>query len=449
MSSGFDEPGAVVWQLALCLALTWGLIFFVLIRGISSLGKVVYFTSTFPYILLTIMLVRGVTLEGAGTGIEFYLKPDWSRLGEMQVWVDASTQIFYALSTCSGGLIAMASYNQFNNNTLRDSLIVPIVNICTSIYAGFVIFSVLGYMADQKGVTVDKVAASGPGLVFVVYPEGLSTMPGAPVWSVLFFIMMMMLGLSSMFSMAETFFVAFMDEFPNILRKTYYRTVAFRAIGCTCFYLISLPMVTQGGFYIFTIWDAYTGGFPLLIIGFVEIMTVMYIYGYKNFAEDVEMMLGRSPGIVFRAAWTVVTPLVVFAIIIFTGLNYAPPILFAGSADEYEFDAGSTAVGWLIVAFCLLVIPIYFIQHLVRAAGWKFWKWRFSTIRKESLPLDSWGPHDKRNRTGRYAKPAATNGQQPTLFSSANENNGADNPGFQADDGGVTSAEGNVEMQTF
>jgi solute carrier family 6 amino acid transporter-like protein 5/7/9/14 len=85
MSSGFDEPGAVVWQLALCLALTWGLIFFVLIRGISSLGKVVYFTSTFPYILLTIMLVRGVTLEGAGTGIEFYLKPDWSRLGEMQV----------------------------------------------------------------------------------------------------------------------------------------------------------------------------------------------------------------------------------------------------------------------------------------------------------------------------------------------------------------------------
>ena len=43
----------------------------------------------------------------------------------------------------------------------RDSLIVPIVNICTSIYAGFVIFSVLGYMADQKGVSVDKVAASG------------------------------------------------------------------------------------------------------------------------------------------------------------------------------------------------------------------------------------------------------------------------------------------------
>jgi len=124
-------------------------------------------------------------------------------------------------------------------------------------------------------------------------------------------------------------------------------------------------------------------------------------------------------------------------------------VLFADSADEYNFDAGSTAVGWLIVAFCLLVIPGAFIQHLISAAGWKFWKWRFSTIRKESLPLDSWGPHDKKNRTGRYAKPAPTNGQQPTLFSSANENNGADNQGFQPDDGGVTSAEGNVEMQTF
>jgi solute carrier family 6 amino acid transporter-like protein 5/7/9/14 len=279
MSDGFDETGVVVWQLALCLAMTWMLIFFVLIRGISSLGKVVYFTSTFPYVLLTIMLIRGVTLEGAGDGIYFYLVPDWEKLGEAGVWVDAATQIFYALSTCTGGLIAMASYNQFKNNTLRDSLIVPIVNILTSIYAGFVIFSVLGYMAVQKGVEVKDVAASGPGLVFVVYPEGLSTMPVAPLWSILFFIMMMMLGLSSMFSMAETFFCAFMDEFPNVLRKTYYRTVMFRAIGCACFYLVSLPMVTQGGFYIFTIWDAYTGGFPLLVIGFIEILTIVYVYG--------------------------------------------------------------------------------------------------------------------------------------------------------------------------
>ena len=49
----------------------------------------------------------------------------------------------------------------------RDSLIVPIVNVLTSFYAGFVIFSVLGYMAKLKGVSVDEVAASGIVFVFI------------------------------------------------------------------------------------------------------------------------------------------------------------------------------------------------------------------------------------------------------------------------------------------
>ena len=79
----------------------------------------------------------------------------------------------------------------------RDSLLVPLINCGTSFYAGFVIFSVLGFMANEKGVSVDEVAESGPGLVFVVYPEGLTQMPIVPLWSVLFFFMLVTLGFSS------------------------------------------------------------------------------------------------------------------------------------------------------------------------------------------------------------------------------------------------------------
>lgn len=398
MSDDVGNTGTIIWQLALTLFLCWLIVFFVLIKGIGSLGKVVYVTSIFPYILLTIMLIRGVTLEGASLGIEFYLIPDWSKLSDPKVWSDAATQIFYALSTCTGGLIAMASYNQFKNNTLRDSLIVPIVNVLTSFYAGFVIFSVLGYMAHKKGVSVAEVAADGPGLVFVVYPEGLATMPVAPLWSILFFIMMMMLGLSSMFSMIECFFSGFMDEYPHILRKTYLHTVIFRIIGCSCFYLISLPMVTKGGFYIFTLFDAYSGGFPLLIVGLFELITITYIYGYKNFSYDIEMMLGKKPNIIFAICWHFLSPAAVLAIIIFSAIYYAPPTLFSG---EYVFPSWASGIGWGIVTFCLFMIPLVFLYVLCKGGADKL-------IYKLSRPAESWGPAKKVDRTGKYAKETKT-----------------------------------------
>lgn len=111
--------------------------------------------------MLTVLFIRGVTLPGAGLGIEYYLKPDFERLLDPHVWSDAATQIFYSLSACTGGLIAMASYNKFNNNFLRDSLIVCFVNCGTSVFAGLVIFSVLGFMATEKGVPVKEVAKGG------------------------------------------------------------------------------------------------------------------------------------------------------------------------------------------------------------------------------------------------------------------------------------------------
>jgi hypothetical protein len=81
--------------------------------------QVVYFTATFPYIVLTILLVRGLTLPNMAQGIEFYLKPDLSRLSDAGVWKDAAVQIFFSLSASWGGLITLASYNRFRTDALR------------------------------------------------------------------------------------------------------------------------------------------------------------------------------------------------------------------------------------------------------------------------------------------------------------------------------------------
>lgn len=79
----------------------------------------------------------------------------------------------------------------------RDALLTSFINSATSFCAGFVIFSVLGYMAHSSGQSIQAVATEGPGLVFIVYPAAIATMPGSTFWALIFFMMLLTLGLDS------------------------------------------------------------------------------------------------------------------------------------------------------------------------------------------------------------------------------------------------------------
>lgn len=86
LSTGIEDTGGIKISLAICLFVAWVIVFLCLCKGVQSSGKVVYFTALFPYVVLIILFVRGVTLPGAVNGILFYLTPDWKQLANAQVF---------------------------------------------------------------------------------------------------------------------------------------------------------------------------------------------------------------------------------------------------------------------------------------------------------------------------------------------------------------------------
>ncbi|KAL4646298.1 sodium- and chloride-dependent creatine transporter 1-like [Arapaima gigas] len=382
ISDGLDQPGTINWEMMLCLLATWVMVYFCVWKGVRSTGKIVYFTATFPYIVLTILLVRGVTLPGASDGIGYYLKPDWKKLGEARVWIDAGTQVFFSYAIGLGALTALGSYNRFHNNCYKDAFILALVNSGTSFFAGFVVFSVLGFMASEQGVDISIVAESGPGLAFIAYPKAVSLMPVAPLWAALFFFMLLLLGLDSQFVGVEGFVTGILDVIPKKHYMGYHRELAV-AFCCMLWFIIGLSMVTQGGMYVFQLFDYYSAsGMTLLWQTFWECMVIAWVYGANRFMDDIARMIGYRPFSWMKWCWLVITPAISMGIFLFHLINYTPLTY----NKTYVYPWWGEMIGWCMALSSMLCIPISVFCKFLHADGSIKERW-------ENLIKPVWSAH--------------------------------------------------------
>ncbi|KAG7242140.1 hypothetical protein INR49_024186 [Caranx melampygus] len=310
-----EEDGGLQWWTLLCHICAWSVLYVCIIRGIETTGKAVYVTSTLPYVVLTIFLIRGLTLKGSLSGIKFLFTPDLTELAKPSTWLDAGAQVFYSFSLAFGGLISFSSYNSVHNNCEQDAVIISIINGITSVYAATVIYTIIGFRATERFdnclsgnimalLNVFDLAESditesnynqvvqrfnethpeviqglalktcnldtflsegveGTGLAFIVFTEAITKMPLAPLWAVLFFIMLFCLGLSSMFGNIEGVIVPLQDlkVFPKKWPK-----------------------------------EAITG---------------------ITFNDDIKFMIGHKPNFFWQATWRVISPLIMLVILVF------------------------------------------------------------------------------------------------------------------------------------
>uniref|UniRef100_A0A3B3ZYJ9 Transporter n=1 Tax=Periophthalmus magnuspinnatus TaxID=409849 RepID=A0A3B3ZYJ9_9GOBI len=314
-SQGINDLGRPRWQLTSCLAVVIILLYFSLWKGVKTSGK---------------------------------------------VWIEAATQICFSLGVGFGVLIAFSSYNKFSNNCYRDAIITSSINSLTSFFSGFVVFSFLGYLSKKHNVSLDNVARDGAGLVFVIYPEAIATLPGSSVWAVIFFIMLLTLGIDSAMGGMESVITGLIDEF-KCLQKHRELFTLFIVVGT---FLISLFCVTNGGMYVFTLLDHFAAGTSILFGVLIEAIGIAWFYGVDRFSDDIEEMIGQRPGWYWRLCWKFVSPCFLLFMVVVSFATFNPP-----SYGSYIFPPWANMVGWCLAMSSMAMVPLYAIYKICSLPG--------------------------------------------------------------------------------
>ena len=338
---GSSIPGIVL----LCLLIAWGLIFFCIRNGASSVGKVVKFTVFAPVVLLLIMAIKGCTMPGAMDGLKILFVPDPSQFTDPSLWVDAIGQVFYSLSIMMAIMFAYGSYLGDDANVAMDAVIISFSDMAISVLSGIVMFSTMG------GTNMlDKVTDSGIATAFIVYPQAIVNLTDIgwfnAVFGAVFYLILITLAIDSAFSIVEGVSAAVADKF-HIKPKTV-------TIGvCAVSGLISLVFITQAGLAWLDIVDNWTNQINLILIGVLECVAIGWTFNLRKVLNEVNKNTKRfkAPYWWFAASIKFIAPVLLSGLFIWNMV-----VLFGqngGSYGGYPIWAQIVA-GWVVSALVFL-----------------------------------------------------------------------------------------------
>jgi len=336
------QIGNIRGPILLALIFVWISIYLIIYRGIKRVGKIVMLTVPLPIILLGILIIRGITLPGAMEGIRYYLTPDFSKLADPKVWLAAYSQIFFSLSLSFGILIAYSSYLPKDHDINNSAFIISLANCGTSFLAGFAVFPILGYLSHIQNVPIDKVIAAGPGLAFVVYPMAIKLLPfAANLFSFLFFLLLITLGIDSAFSLVESGATGLIDKWKM---KRPHATMLIAIPG----FILGLLFTTHAGLHWLDIIDDITINFGLTSIGIFQCIVVGYILEAEQLRQYANSVSEFSVGKWWNFCIRVLTP-VILAVSIILVLKERISAPYGG------YPQISLTIGWILF-FVLIVL---------------------------------------------------------------------------------------------
>jgi len=291
LSSDPLDIGSIRTPIVLALTVVWFLVWAIAYRGVQRGIEIANKILMPTLLVLTLILVLwSVNLEGAALGLKTYVTPDFSKLGEPKVWIDAYSQIFFTLSLGFGIMIAYASYLPDKANITGAAVLTAVINSCYSLLAGCAVFAVLGFMATTEGKPISEVVSQSIGLAFVAYPKAISLMPGGNIFGAVFFLCLTVAGLSSAISIFEAFVSAMSDKF-GFQRKRMVTIISI--IG----FLGSIIFTTQAGLLWLDIVDHFITHYGLIVVGILECFVVGWLFKIPILRNHVNRVSSLQLGI--------------------------------------------------------------------------------------------------------------------------------------------------------
>ena len=315
--------GNISIPILLGLIAVWISIFLILYKGVKRIGKIVALTVPLPTILLIILTIRGLTLPGAIDGISYYLTPDFSKLGDVNVWLAAYAQVFFSFSLAQGIMITYASFLKKKSDLTNNAFIVALADAGTAFLAGFAVFSVVGYLSFSHGLGIDSLTIAGPGLTFITYPTAVSLLPfAASLFGIFFFIALLTFGIDSAFSMIEPISASINSKWNISKAKA-------TGIMCVLGFSFSLIFTTGGGIYLLEVLDHFVTNFGLVTIGLLECLIfgwLFRLYRLREHANETsDILIGKWWDILIKYIIPIILCLLLFFTILQNTLNNPYP----------------------------------------------------------------------------------------------------------------------------
>ncbi|GAA3853439.1 sodium-dependent transporter [Streptomyces sedi] len=340
-------PG-VAWPLVAVWVLTLVVLAFGVRRGIER-ANIVFIPLLVGFFL--VLVVRALTLDGAAEGLNALFTPDWGALSEGSVWVAAYGQIFFSLSVGFGIMITYASYLHRKSDLSGSAMVAAFANSSFEILAGVAVFATLGFMAQAAGVGVADVTSSGVGLAFVAFPQIISEMPMGALFGVLFFVSLVIAGLTSLISIVQVIVAAVQD------RTGLARVPAVLGVGGAVALVSLLLFANDSGLYFLDTADHFINQYGIALAGLVLLITVSWgLRKLPALQRNADATSSVGLGRWWRICLGVITPLVLTWMMV-DSLRHELDENYGGYSTDFLLWAGwGVAGGALLVGVVLALL---------------------------------------------------------------------------------------------